>query len=74
LFVSAIKTSRSAIGFKFELKTHVSEIHDASFNSVNVKPATEFQDGLRAAKQNTDIYVKFKVADSSRRFFYFYLL
>jgi hypothetical protein len=69
LFVSAIETSRSVIGFKFELKTNVSGIHDASLNSVNVKPVTEFQDGVRAAKQSTDIYVEFKANDSSRKYF-----
>ena len=64
MFVSAIETSRRVIGFKFELKTHVSEIHDASLNSVNVKPVAEFQDGVRAAKQSTDILLLFVVKTS----------
>jgi hypothetical protein len=67
LIINAIQTSWSVIGFKFEL--NLSEIRDASFNSVNVKPVTQFQDGVRAATQNTDVYVEFKGTDNSRGFF-----
>jgi hypothetical protein len=63
---SAIKTSRFVIGFKFELNTNISEIHDASFNIVNVKPVTGFEDGVWAARQSNDSYVEFKAADSRR--------
>ena len=33
--------------------------HDASFNSINVN-GTEFQNGVKAAKQSTDVYVNLK--------------